>query len=337
MGVWFDILNLAATGGSDRARYSLVNDLPLVLAQWDYTRNQWVGPIPMAIHRFLLRLDPDERHLLASHEDEFRDQLLDDVTEQILFTLDLVELCHQSRTISLQELALVCNWPTGLKRENSWKQQRIRDLLAAMHLHQIPLPIVITQQLGPIEETPWRFDEVAYSAAPERLRLTWKDFRRHLFIESGALHLIDEDAGEGIGGESIDYSVVSIGAVSLATIPATDLDLRLDCIQSGRQARAQVNNLLIQLDTESPFAGYCPIAWHLVFWLLNDDYEVLNLELETHEPFRETNDHLRQLLQDRFPNVTGLSLSSVRRRREKLEGVCRFTILSEIQKIFQNR
>jgi hypothetical protein len=334
MGIWINILTLGATGQSMAARQQLALALPLALRSFVASSRgtrEYVGALPRAVTRFRHSLsDASERALLEALEHEFVDAVVDDVMNGVAQSLLLVELCLAQPHISLNELVYSFPWEPGLKRSVEWKRKHIADQLRSMIAAGVPLPETVVTALGDEGEPCFAFTEIAFAVAPKRLEWSWSDFKKHQGYGQEFLCIAEAGDEEDISAEGVDYGAMTIATVMLQQIPAQDRELEIDSHILGAILSPELTALLEELHRCKPGDGYRPVAWHNVFWNLMSEYERLRLAIETHEPFRATDQELAAHIAVHYPEVPSTSRPVIVRRRQKLYAEC----VQKIQALF---
>src|SRR5262245_54060397 len=325
MSLWIDILALGAQDRSSEARALLALDLPLSLRELPETARggrEYRGVLPQAVRRFSFKLPEAERSLLRSLETEFVDYLLDDVIAGVEEPLNLIELCLIRPEASLAELVDLFPWREGLKRSVAWKESRLADHLRSLLAAGILLPPKIVEMLAERGSTDFKYDERAYAATPRRLERSWKDFKEKQEYGFEFLGIGEDEAGDGVAGESADYGVISMTELAMRAWRAKDLEMELDLQLLGRSLSDDLTGIMEEIHAENPSDGYRPVAWHNIFWELITEYERMRLSLETRDPYSETDQKLADHIKNHYPEVKSVSRPMILRRRKKLSGLC---------------
>ncbi len=325
MSLWRDILALGAEGRSDEARALLALDLPLSLRESPQSARsgrKYSGLLPQAVRRFSLKLPEAERSLLQSLECEFVDYLLDDVLAGVEEPLNLIELCLVRPEATLAELIALFPWREGLKRSVAQKEERLTNHLRSLLTAGIPLPPKIVETLAERGSPKYGYNERAYASAPKRLQQSWNDFKKKQEYDLKFLAIEDDEAGDGVAGEAADYGVISMVELALKAAPAKDLEMELDLQILGRSLSDDLAGTLEEVHAENPSDGYRPVAWHNVFWELISEYERMRLDLETRDPYSETDQKLADHIKNHYPEVKSASRPMILRRRKRLSNLC---------------
>jgi len=325
MSLWREILTLGAQGRSGEAREIIALDLRLSLCEFPRTAQAGApfrGPLPLAVKRFRAKLPEHERALVQSLELEFVDYLLDDVLDGVSRPLQLIEVCLAYPNATLSELVELFPWEDGLKRAYKWKEEWITDHLRSLVVAGIPLPGAILTTMSDRGTPRYEFNEVAYAVAPERLKLSWNDFKRRQGFNAQILSIADEADGAGVADEGVDYGLVPIAEVVLKEITAQDLELEVDLQLLGRRLSDDLAELLEKMHGAKPGDGYRLVAWHNVFWNLISEYVRLRLSLTTRDPLLETDRELADHIKVHYPEVKSVSRPAILRRRQSLSAEC---------------
>ena len=341
MGIWIDILTLGATGQALAARQKLALDLPLALRSFGASsqgRREYVGELPRAVARFRHSLsDASERALLEALEREFIDAVVDDVINGVEKSLLLVELCLAQAHASLNGLVHHFPWESGLKRSVEWKRQYIADHLRSMLAAGVPLPETIGAVLGDAGEFRFAFNEIAFAIAPQRLEWSWSDFKKQQGYSREFLCISEAGDEAGTAAEGVDYGSIAVAAVVLHQVTPQDLELDIDLQMLGVTLSQELTALMEELHRHKPGDGYRPVAWHNVFWNLTSEYERMQLTIEMHEPFRDTDQALAAHIAAHYPEVTSTSRPVIVRRRQQLYTACEQKIQTRFLEKFADR
>lgn len=300
-------------------------DLRLALCEFPLTAQgglPYRGPLPLAVRRFRAKLPEHERALVQSWEQEFVDYLLDGVLDGVARPLRLIELCLAYPNAALLELVELFPWEDGLKRAHKWKEDWVADHLRSLLAADITLSAPIVATLGEHGAPKYEFNEVAYAVAPERLKRSWNDFKRHQGYDAQILTIADEEVGAGIADEGVDYGLVPMAEVVLSEITTQDLELEIDLQLLGQRLSDDLTELLEKMHVAKPGDGYQPVAWHNVFWNLISEYVRLRLSLTTRDPLMETDRELADHIKVHYPEVKSVSRPAVLRRRRSLSAEC---------------
>lgn len=325
MGIWIEILKLAACGEGRAAREKLLSDLPLSLRRFISTSaglREYQGPIPLAVRRFIINLPTRERDLARSGESDFVDYILDDVSAEVERTLLLVEYCHRCPEATLTELQSVFPWTPGLKRSDEWKKDRIASYIRSFVTSGVKLPTTIINTVGDEGTSVFQFNEIAYAVSPKRLEQSWRDFKEQMeWSEEFVGITLGEDATSS-AAESVDYGSISSARLVSGLTPSVDAEMGLELLLLGRELSPELDRLMEELHSENTVDGYRPIAWHNVFWNVSSEYDYLPLVLEQRDPLRETDQELASHLAANYPEVKSTSRPVISRRRKRLYDVC---------------
>ncbi|MBO0797854.1 MAG: hypothetical protein J2P31_03450 [Blastocatellia bacterium] len=339
MSLWKEILMLGAISQSEEARALLALELPQSLRQFDSSSQgsrEYKGALPQAVRRFSLKAPEQDRSLIQSFEREFIDYLLDDIITGVEKPLTLIELCLADPTATITELAEIFPWEAGLKRSKEWKESWIADHLCSFLEHKIPLPPEIVATLGNRGKAIKDFDEVAFACAPERLELSWEDFKKRQGYGSMLISILDE-TGDAMADEGFDYGVVPMAEIVLQSTTPQDVMLGIDLQILGRRVSDDLAGLLEEIHARKPADGYRPIAWHNVFWNLISEYDQMRLTIETRDPLRETDQELADHIKANYEDVTSASRPVIYRRRSSFSAACEGLIRERFVERFSRR
>lgn len=340
MSLWKEILVLGAQGRSAEAREMITLDLRLALCEFPHTARAGApprGPLPLAVKRFRSKLPEHERVLVQLWEQEFVDYLLDDVLDGVARPLRLIEVCLAYPNAALSEMVELFPWEDGLKRARQWKEDWVADHLRSLVAEGVVLPEPIVTTLGDRGEPKYEFNEVAYAVAPERLKLSWSDFKRHQGHDEQMLTIADEEASVGVAGEGVDYGLIPMAEVALSEVTTQDLELEIDLQLLGQSLSDNLTELLERMHVAKPGDGYRPVAWHNVFWNLISEYVRLRLSLMTRDPLLETDRELSDHIKIHYPEVKSVSRPAILRRRQSLSTECARLIEECFRKKFSAR
>jgi hypothetical protein len=340
MGVWVEILKLGASGEGRAAREKLASDLPLSLRKFAPSSEglqQYRGPIPLAVRRFIANLPAGDRTLALSHECDFVDYILEDVCAEVERTLLFIELCHRQPGATLAELKSVFPWTPGLKRSDEWKAERITSYIRSFITSGLELPaqLINTAQNEGTEEL--QFDEIAYAVSPKRLERSWKDFKEQMDLgeEFVAITLGEDETSSS--PEFVDYGSISSARLRDKLTPSVEAETGLELLLLGRELGPELNGVMEDLHAANAIDGYRPIAWHNVFWNVSSEYDYLPLELEQRDPLRDTDQELAAHLATHYPEVKSTSRPVVSRRRKKLEDACNEQVIRRLRENFAHK
>lgn len=325
MGIWLEVLNLAAAGDVPGALERLHLDLPLALRRFSEDSRGgrvYAGPVASAVTIYCSKQPPDEQRRIASHREELIDAIVDDVLAAVERSVRLVELCAGSPETTLDDLAARFPWAPGLKRDGGWKRRWIADMLRSMLAERVRLPASVVELLGGAGEACYGFDEVAFAASPERIRLSWSDFKRDQEIDRGYLCLVESEEDASVGSEAMDFRSIRLSAASRAVWVEPDLALTIDLHRAGEALGRELAAILERMHGERPGDGYRPVAWHNVFWTVGEEFEFLEMALVVHDPYLEKDGELAEHIRGAYPEVKSCSRSVVLRRRQALYGAC---------------
>src|SRR5207245_671419 len=119
-------------------------------------------------------------------------------------------------------------WEAGLKRSEEWKRKRTADLLRSMLAAGVPLPETGVAALGDEGEPCFAFNEIAFAVTPERLRLSWNDFKKQQGYGQEFLCITEVGDEAGAAAEGVDYGVITVAAVVLQHVTVQDRELEID-------------------------------------------------------------------------------------------------------------
>ncbi|MFZ4987296.1 MAG: hypothetical protein ACOYLF_17725 [Blastocatellia bacterium] len=339
MGLWIDALRLGAQGRSDDARFLIATDLRLSLCDYSTATvtTNYTGPLPSAVRRFAIRLNPIEHSMVKSLETEFIDYLLDDILLGILRPLTLIDFCRANPEGDLETMVKRFPWWQGLKRNEAWKSDWIADHIRSIDREGIELPSSTIRAIGDLGRPRHEYNEIAFATAPQRLSLAWGDFRRDLGPLAGASGIVDEISGTDIANESLNYGAISMAQIVSTLVASHNLDLELDLERMGSTASREIKSRLADLYQTDPQGCHRPLAWHNVFWMILSKYEPLPLDLETRDPLVETDEKLASYLASFYLELEPLTRGKVRRRRLDLTGICLKSIYSAVEQLFRHQ
>jgi hypothetical protein len=340
MGVWAEILKLGASGEGRAAREKLVSELPLSLREFVPSSEglrQYRGPIPLAVRRFIANLPTAARALAFSHECDFVDYILDDVCAEVERTLLLMEICNRRPGATLVELKAVFPWAPGLKRSDEWKRERIAGYIRSFIALGLDLPAQLINALGNEGAAEFRFDEIAYAASPKRLEQSWKDFKEQMDWSEEFVGITLGENETSSSAEYVDYGSISSARLRERLTPSVEAETGLDLLLLGRELGPELNGLMEEMHAANAVDGYRPIAWHNVFWNVSSEYDYLPLELEQHDPLRDTDQELASHLAEHYPEVRSTSRPVVSRRRKRLEDACNERVIRCLRENFAHK
>jgi hypothetical protein len=201
----------------------------------------------------------------------------------------------------------------------------------------VPLPETIGAVLGDAGESRFVFNEIAFAVAPQRLEWSWSDFKKQQGY--GREFLCVSEAGDeaGTSAEGVDYGSIAIAAVMLHQVTPQDRELDIDLQMLGATLSQELTVLMEELHQHKPGDGYRPVAWHNVFWNLTSEYERMQLAIETHEPFHDTDQALAAHIAAHYPEVTSTSRPVIVRRRQRLYTACAQKIQTRFLEKFADR
>lgn len=179
--------------------------------------------------------------------------------------------------------------------------------------------------------------EIAFAVAPKRLEWSWSDFKKQQGYGQEFLCIAEAEDEAGIWADGVDYGAISVATVVLQQTPAQGRELEIDLHRLGNTLSQELTALMEELHRYKPSDGYRPVAWHYVFWNLVSEYERLRLTIETHEPFRATDQELADYIAMHYPEVTSTSRPVIVRRRQKLYAECVQKIQSRFLEKFADR
>jgi len=337
MGIWLDILRLAADGNSGAARELLELKLPIALRDFVFSgaeRRKYQGPVPDAVARYISKLSSSEGSLARFREYDLVDYVVDDVVAAVRRTLVLVQVIRARPDSSLDDLVTAFPWDPGLKRAAEWKRARIARLSSSMIAAGIPLPrpagLAVTEEVEEI----YPFDEIAFATSNKRIEQSWWDFKKQQDLDAYYLTIVDSDQRTEVDSEGVDYGSISVAKIVLGTDSGVDHETILDLHLLGREIGPELTNLMEGLHESKPSEGYRPIAWHNVFWCLSSDYEGLHLNLSQVDPFCERDQELSEHIADNYREVVGASRPVIYRRRKTLHAACEQELLVRMRARF---
>ena len=332
---WIDALRLSAEGRSDEASWLVSADLRLSLCRpsGSEAMGAYIGPLPVAVRKFASQLGTEHRRLLNSYEAEFTEVLLDDTLLGIMHTVRLVEHCRCHPSLDFDELVGRFGWWAGLRRSLAWKQEWVACHLRSFLRHGISLPLEVEVALEERGEAKFDYQEVPWAIASRRLQRTWQDFVRDQGVMAQTVTIV-EDVSSELAAESFDYRAISMAEVASQVIVDPGIELALDLARMSEVVSRDISLTLSDLHRQYPRDGYPPVAWHNVFWSLQDEYDLLNLEIETREPEIESDRRLLGHLLENYPEVEPLTRPTLNRRRNRLNGLCRDQIFNGLRQIF---
>src|SRR5262249_43953431 len=131
-------------------------------------------------------------------------------------------------------------------------------LLNSMISCDIPLPTQIISRFTNPGEPTYRFDEVAYAVARQRLWKSWEKFKKQQEADSSFLCMKDE-ADEGVESEGFDYGSNSAASVALRLGAKPDVETTLDLYVIGRAISPELVRIMESMHAAEPCDGYQPI------------------------------------------------------------------------------
>jgi hypothetical protein len=336
MGIWLDALVEAAAGNQAAALERVRQELPMALRTFGESEDgarTYGGPVMSAVRRFIAKLPKAEQIQVSRFDCELVDMIVDDVCAAIERSLYLVELCREQPCPSLDELVERFPWAPGLKRDRGWKRQWLADALRSIQAAGVPLPAPALEVLGAEGEPRYGFDEVAYAASPERIKLSWGDFKRDQELDHDFLCIVESDEEPSVANEAVDFRSIRVAEIVLSGRRESDPALLIDLHRIGQALTAELASVLEQMHGGSPVDGYRPVAWHNVFWNVTEEYEGLRLTLEIRDPFLDKDGALADHIRGAYPEVKSCSRPVILRRRQKLYGECIERIHERMQEL----
>lgn len=333
MGLWINILKLAAEGKADDAR-NVLEQIP----------ERLVSRVRAAVRRFTNTLSEDWRALGIFYEEDLVDSIVADVVLSVEETLVLVELVREPEA-SVAHIVSVFPWKEGLRRNAEQKRKRIADYLHSMGDLGIDLPSAIQSMVAEEGESVFGFDETKYATSKVRVRQSWDDLKIELGLDT-ELDSTDPETGKKIYGrllsiddsesntmaaaEKADYGRIYIRSV-VEYPPGTIFELH----QLGEQLGPEVTEIMEGMHAAKPKHGFRPISWHYVFWILSEEYENLLLQIRCVEPLCRTEEGLAEHLAQHYRDVVGTSRSTITRRRDRLYRACEDRIQERMRDRFR--
>ena len=346
MTLWLEMLNLTAAGNHEEATRLLNFELPLALSGTGNSR----GPLARALARFITALPDSERGFAGSRYDDLLGLALDALRSSIQRTINLLRFCHSHPELSLDGLASSFNGWEGLKRKIEDRRQLITDYLCSMLNEGVSLPDATIDFLAAWERThpacsdpspdrtanrernaKYHFSEVALAQGWD-FDWTWLDFKRRneLDRDYSCVDDSESDTDPEAGAEGFDYGVITSAQVILRSGRSSDTDASTDFLILGQKLSPELTTLIERRHASKPGDGYRPIAWHSVFWETVSEFEALALELETRDPFCDTDRELAAHISKGYPDVGTPSRLTVQRRRKLLSDECRALVVDSL-------
>ena len=325
MGLWIDILKAGACGERDAAR-DLLEQVPALLrgtAASDNGDGYYTGVLPLAVRKFVASLQRSEQAKIRPYENELVDYIIDGVQSSIRYSLVLIELCYRQPNARLDYLVAVFPWDPALKRSNDWKRQWVADMLRSMQKQGVPVPAGVLRGMERAGNPRYPLDEVRYAASRKRLEYSWQDFQEELGLSQEFVSADESELDSGIAAEMVDYGGNPVARIMLGRSTVIDIDILLDLRQFGAELGPELTALMEGLHAEKPKEGYRPIAWHNVFWVMNEEYGSFAMDLRTLSPFCESSDKLAERIRNDYAEVLAHSRPVISRRRQRLQdAVC---------------
>jgi hypothetical protein len=337
MGIWREILVLAANGNTNAAREKLALEVPQALVTPFVAEDgslQQGGPVPKAIRSFAVKLPPMTQARLRLYELELADYIVDDVMWKIEQSIRIVEICALRPGAPLDDLVAIVPWTKGLKRSDEQKREDLASLLRSMLEQGVPLPEGVRATIGEVGKPWYGFDEIAYGASPTRIRQSWDDFKKDLDMDAQFVSINESESG--VAAEGVDFGTITVSRLPLEPAPSFDFETEKRFEQLARRLEKDIPALLERMHTQKPANGYWPIAWHCVFWIVLDELEGLNFVLEVRDPFCDVDQDLADLIVAVYPDVVGTSRPTILRRRKDLYGACRQLIVSSAEETIEH-
>jgi len=333
MGIWVDILKLAASGQSKQARELLSVDLPKSLRRFvnrEAGGRSYTGPVAQAVSRFVNCLPGDEKEIAKLYELEIIDEIVCDVVAGVEKSLILLELSVANPEATLHDIVQLFPWGPGLKRSSEWKREWVADMLRSMIAVDIRLPAGAISSLGSEGQAKYQFNEIAYALGAKRLQQTWDDLKKELQLYADMVSIDALDLETGVSAEGSDFGRFRLRKQILGAFSDAPDETAIEWRLVGETAALDLASLVEQMHSQNQHDGYRPIAWHRVFWDAYFKFDALQMNLEYREPQCKTDQSLSDHIAVNCPDVVSSSRPTITKRREKLESACEDRIIGQV-------
>lgn len=320
MSLWLEALKAAAQGRPDQAR-DLLNEIIIAFRYPRLRRSDddcaYDGPVAKAVLNAVNGfVDQEDRQLAKNNSEELIDYIVDLMARKIERTIGLVEFCIACPEKGLQQIATDFEGLRPLKRTpeqlKNFVAQRLRSMISAGVEFQVQsLALMETADLEIENGQLLGFDERALLKSL-KINEKWLDFRRRerLTYQHRSFDLEHHD----IAAETADFGGITSRFAGYEPERGMEfLALTKDLAKSFNETLASLHNRRIEV-------GYKPIAIHRVWWKYDRDQY---LGLECTNPECTSDEKLAQHITLAYPEVRNINQQSARRRREKLEGLCK--------------
>jgi hypothetical protein len=336
MSTWKDILEAAARGDQQMVDDYLRERLPLELRHPSENRTEGLssydGPIVKAVVNSFKTIDSaEEREFANLCIDEVVDYITDQIIDKVKRTADIVTFCRLNPALDTEQVAESFTGWSGLKRGKPELVTWVTDHLASMVEIGIPLPgdsLAVREASSVKHEQILGFEERALIKKWD-VKKSWNAFRKQQGILAGFV-CIDESADDDVAGESTDYGIISESRL-LVHNPLPDGQKLLEMADLAAQIEDILDEILTDLTTRKPQAGYNPIAWHNTWWSITDKYSGLPLNLRLELPCCETDQILSDHIVRHYVDFLAISRLSVQRRRTQLTEKCEGAIIAAVR------
>lgn len=329
MSLWLEILQAVAAGNSSEAERLLNFELPLMLRTPEIRRQggwNYRGPLPRRVRIYIASLPDGERGMATSRSEDFIDYIADLIVAKVRRTVRLLEYCLKYPEQSIPDIAEQFTGWDGMKRSIPERQMWIKKHLLSMSAAGIELPAAITDEAkaeAPIDDDLYGYHELAL-VNQWKVDLSWKDFKSQEELDRSYLCIADSDSEEdgGVADETFDYGALTAAQVVLnLSVPATG-ELEVDLNKIGKDLTLELLELLESFNAQKPSEGYCPIAWHNVWWNIVSRYAGVPFNLAERDPFCSVDRELADHIAGNYPEVMKPNRLNILRRRTRLQEKC---------------
>ena len=329
MSLWLEILQDVAVSDSSQAERLLNFELPLILRTPEIRREggwHYRGPLPRRVRIFIASLPDGEQGMATSRSEDFVDYIADLIVAKVRRTARLLEYCLKYSEQSIADIAEQFTGWDGMKRSVPDRQTWIKKHLLSMSAAGIPLPTGIKEEIESDAATAddlYGYHELAL-VNQWKVDLSWKDFKSQEEIDRSYLCIADSDSEEdgGVADETFDYGGLTGAQVVLnLSVPATG-ELDVDLNKLGKNLTSELLELLESFNSQKPSDGYCPIAWHNVWWNIVSRYAGVPFNLAERDPFCSVDRELADYIAGNYPEVMKPHRLNILRRRTRLQEKC---------------
>ncbi|MGD9561203.1 MAG: hypothetical protein AB7F88_04230 [Pyrinomonadaceae bacterium] len=320
MSLWLEALKAAAQGHSDQAR-NLLDEIIIALRYPRLGRSDddcaYDGPVAKAVLNAVNGfVDQEDRHLAKNNSEELIDYIVDLMGRKVERTIGLVEFCLAFPERGLQQVATDFDGLRPLKRTPEQTKDfvalRLRSMVSAGVEFEVEGRALREARDCEIEDGELLgFDEQALLKSL-RINEKWIDFRQRerLTFNHESFDLEHHD----IAAETSDFGGIT------SRFAGYEPERGLEFVALTEDLAKSLNETLAGLHDKRIELGYKPIAMHRVWWKYDRDQY---LGLEVTNPECGTDEKLAEYIPGTYPEVRNINRQSARRRREKLEGLCR--------------